>query len=137
MKPHDLSRVRRIPDSITDTSNGFNVDSVVTKFLPQPADMCIKCSGSCFAMISPHLVHQHFACSHIAAGAHQFFEKVEFLGGKSNRAISRENLAPLRKQADLADTKRVSSVFAYAPKDRLHAQYELARAERLHDIVVG
>src|SRR5215510_12777802 len=129
MKPHDLSRVRRIPDSITDTSNGFNVDSVITEFLTQPAYMCIKCSGSCFTMISPHLVHQHFACSHIAAGAHQFFEKVEFLSGKGDRAISGENLAALGKQANLADTKRVSSIFAHAPKDRLHAQYELARAE--------
>src|SRR6516162_8465070 len=99
--------------------------------------MCIKCSGSCFTMISPHLVHQHFACPHIAASAHQFFEKVEFLSGKCNRAISSENLAALRKQTDLADTKRVPSIFTDSTKNRFHAQYKLARAERLHDVVVG
>jgi hypothetical protein len=47
-----------------------------------------------------------------------------------------ETLAPLGIHLDAADPQYLARLLLHASKDRSDAQYELARAERLHDVVV-
>ena len=96
--------------------------------------------GACLARIceAPHVLEQSVTREDHAGLPAECFEELELLRAKRDRALAHEDLVPRRVNTDVADAQDAPAAghARRAAQDRSHAGHELARIERLREVVI-
>jgi hypothetical protein len=89
-------------------------------------------------LLSPHAVEQHVTRDDETRVRHEEREQVELLGGQLDRLAGDGDVVRLLVEHHVAEREGAVALLRLRPaEDRLHPRDELARRERLGQIVVG
>src|SRR3954469_25408477 len=124
---------------VTYSPDGLHTRFGAGKLLAQPGDVYINGTGIAVKVLSPDQAEQTLAVQHHALVTHERREQVELLGAQLNRFTADRDLAPRRVEPDVGNLEHAFGLHGAlaASQDGLYAGYELARGERLRDVVVG
>src|SRR4051812_1361710 len=112
----------------------------VAELAAQLADVHVDRARVACEGVAPHALEQLVARQHEAAVIEQLPEEIELLRRELDLFLADAHLAPARVDVQVAVLDRlgleVAAVRGRATQDRLHARDELARVERLRQVVV-
>src|SRR6185295_18371177 len=113
----------------------------VAELPAQLADVHVHRSRVAGEGVAPHALEQLVARQHEALVVEQLPEEVELLRGELDLVLADEHLAAARVDLEVAVLELRALLLAAlrrrAAEDRLDARDELARVERLREVVVG
>src|SRR5947209_8258969 len=130
---------------ITHTPDGFDkswMGGVVVELGPKPADVDINRAAIAVEIIAPHVLEELFAREDHARPPRQLDQEIVFLGPERDRLAIELDLSLGGVDGESAEVKQGRRLIggggsARTAQDGLDARDQLARHERLGDIIVG
>src|SRR5690242_3893782 len=116
----------------------LRVGRIVLNLAAQVRDVVVDNARAGIGVLAPDTVDELIAAQHAAAGADKQAEQLELDGRQIDRASAAPHLAPREIHLDIAEAVRFRlHLTRRAAQQRFDARAQLARAERLGDVIVG